>query len=390
MNKFNRFMLMFAPDEGGAGPAVIETISAPGVDVPVLESPVGGDITPVEIANEETDGGVKSPSDLFGEDGQDLMDEADAKMGKKIERERDENGKFLPKKEKEVDKTKPAAVAKPVEKPAEVSKPVETPVAKVKIDDKEMTPEEIADELKELRAKAAAKPAEQAPDPKAEQERAAEAEKALTERRQTFLTSAAERYTPTEQEWDKALVGGPEAAKTIGTMLAKAEMGGREAAANMVNEAMETLEKRLAPILEREKTIAQYQEENTAINAFPEIKANPKGIEIYRQVKTSFDEARNTISSKGESATPQEKAWLAAYNAQTPEGLREAIANHAKAEIAKLPVAASPNAKPAVIQQVTKPIRPTKPFSGDRPGGISSPKSESSQARFVRDMDMGG
>lgn len=393
MNKYNRFMLMFAPDTGASGPAVIETLSAPGVEVPVLESPVTPEITDVTIANVETEGGVKSPADLFGEDSQALMDAADEKMGKKIDRERDENGKFLPKKEKEG--AKPAAKVEPVkpEKPADVVPQMST---KVKIDDREMTPEEITAELKELRAKAESakapeKPVEVPADPKVEQERAAEVEKQRTERRNNFLTTATERYAIPETDLDKILVGGPEAVKALATTLAKVEMHSREAAAQMFNKEMDELEKRLTPILEREKTISQYQEENTALSAYPELKASPKGIEVYRTVKGQFDSSYQAIQAKGTAATPQERAWAAAYEAQTPEGLRDAIASHAKAELAKLTPAPSPNAKPAVIQQVSKPVvRPTKPFNGEKPGGISSPKAESAQDRFVRDMDMGG
>lgn len=409
MNKNNRFMLMLAPDgdTSSASPAVVETLSAPGIDVPVLESPIGGDIQDVTIANiETTESGVKSPQDLWGEDPNAEMEAAQAKMeGTNGERERGPDGKFLPKKKDSTElPAKPVAgkVVKPAVKPAvakvEAEKEVASVVNKLKIGDTEKTAEEWAQELAELRAKAEQpKPpentAEAALDPKAAQEQAAEEEKQLTERRQSFLEKASERYTPTEAELDTILAGGPAATKALAGIIAKSEMNSREAAANMFNQEMNELEKRLAPILEREKTIAKFQEENTALTTHPELKANPKGIEIYRRIKGEFDSAYQGIQSKGDAATPQEKAWAMAYTAQTPEGLRDAIANHAKAEVAKLtPVAGTLPVKPAngVIQQVTKPAapRPTRPFKSDIPGVIASPKQESSQSRFVREMGM--
>lgn len=386
-----KFPIFYAPEGTTTG-----TIEAPGVSVPVLESsaPVveevniqSGGIEKI-VPEDAPEFGVKGPKDILGEDPEETLDKAEQAMGKPA-RERGPDGKFLPKGPKEAKPNKndvKPVVSKPVAKPVQ---PVAVVPSKVKIGDDEKTPEEWQQELATLREKAtaAAKPTEPAPDLKArEQDDAKKAEQTKADRERFIETESTKQDEFDEKMHDTILSGGPEGLKAHRTLLAKTEAKLREWTADSVNAAIDDLKGQLKPILDREKTIGQYSEENGVLNDNPDLKAHPKGLETYRATKEQYEKYFDGVQAKGDQATPQEKAWAAQYGALSPADRKQAIIANAKAEVAKIPLKTNGNGAPV------KPVpRVTTPQRNDRPGGgVAVQRMETADAKALREMEARG
>lgn len=386
MNKFNRYNRIFLAAEGteSGGTPVVETLSAPGVDVPVLESPVAADIQEVSIP----DSNVKGPGDLFGEDPEQQMAEADAKMGKET-RERGPDGKFLPKK-KEGEPEPAVKVVKPKAKPV-VEKAVEPVVpAKLKLGDEEKTADEWLAEMKKLRE--GAKPPEAKIEPEDDKAKVAEQEaqtKDLTERREKFITDSASRFAPTEKEWDVALSGGPEAVKMLGTIVARNAAAESERLATGINKALAAQAEEFKPILEMYRQVQAFNEENQALSSNVQLKAHPQGLETYRRIKDEYQKSYDDITARvaaGQQVTPQEQGWAMLYAGQKPDELRATIAERAAIEVARIPLKTNGNGAPKQPEMKAAP-RITTPLKTDRPGGAApAVKTESQDARMAREF----
>jgi len=398
-----------------------DTISAGAVDVPVIDSPAGPAITEVvlpiggakEISavkslglDDSPDDGVRGPADIFGDD--ESPDAVTARLeessGMKPTPKRGEDGKFLPADDKKAaakpaakkEEAKPAAKATPtaktttppVTKPSIAEKPAEP--QKIKIGDEEKTAEEWAKHYADLKAKAEgtqqpAKADEKQDDTKATEKQTAEAK----EREQAFIKrTAAENYALTEDEMDTILSGGPEAASMFAQKLASAEMRARQFAAN----ASEQLFAEIAPILEQQRLIAQYQAEHSFLAANPDINGHAEGLATYRYLANQMESGFQDIQTRAEQgkATPQEQLWAQAYAdlRNNPEQLRSDLAYYTR-EALKLP---APGSAQAIQQQQQVKPAPAKkepaerPLSGDRPGGATPTRTESSEARLAREL----
>lgn len=413
MPRFHRFPIFFAPET--------DTAAAPPVDVGT------GDIsvpmvppTPREVHDVVLPGNdnlenapilkdlpketrkVRGPTDF----GMPSADESAEEMGLIPKRERGPDGKFLPKQPNTSPSTqqpKPKATTPPAAKvPTPTAQPVKTaqpaaaatpaPVAKVKIGNQEKTEAEWAQHFAELEAKANPKTPEPPKAPelpaKTEAETAAE-----TQARETkFLTERAKEYTPSEQDLDKILVGGPEAAAHLGTLIARAELRGRQFGADQVNKLAEHYDTILKPILDQNQTVQGLMQEAAFLGAHPDIKANPKGLETFRQLKSTMESGRKTITDMiaAGTASRRQQLWAEEYDETTPDKLMEDLAGLTRAELAKLtPVPASTPApaKPAQPQVKPNPAN-ERPLSGDRPGGANSaPRGETTEQRIAREVN---
>lgn len=380
-------MIFFAADGAvdTTTPDILDATDGTGLDVPVVEPAPENDITEINI-----DEGPIGPEELIGESPEQASAQLDEAMGEK--RERGPDGKFLPKKTD--GEQKPAVQAKPVKplaapKPkVETPKPVEVtpPVAKIKIGEEEKTAEEWAVHYRELKekAEAAAKPPEPLKDTAAEEQAQQEA---ATAQRAAFLETRAKAFEPKEEDLDVILSGGKPAVEKLGQLLAETAAKEREDFIPMVANALKDIEDRIAPILEREKTIAKHVEETTAIESNPALKAHPEGLATYRAVRDEYQKAFTDIQAKGEAATPQEKAWALDYSSRSPEELRSNFVQQAAAKL-PAPVAQSSPATNGNAKAVTPPKpRVTTPLNSDRPGGGSpTPKVKTADGAMIDEL----
>lgn len=396
MNKFNRYSrIFFAADGDSGGAAVIETISAPGVDVPVIEPAQGTpDIQDVDIP----ESGIKGPEELWGEKPDDLIDKADTDMGKKP-RERGPDGKFLPKDGKPpVATPKPKAV-KP-EAPKPIAEPEPTAPAKLKLGDEEKTPDEWLAEMKKLREQAA-KPADPKPEPVEDKAKTEQERKEYQTRREEFISrkakSYAEAYVPDQQRLDIVLSGGPGAAKAwgeeISQTVARAIADTREEMSDAFNRVLKERDAELQPIFDQHRSVQQFTEENGILASNAVLKAHPEGLATYRRIKDEYQQAYEGIQQKvnaGHPVSDQEKAWALLYGSQKPEDIRATIVERAAAEVGKIPLNTNGNGAPKAAE-VKPPLRVVKPFSSDRPGGPSpGGKAKSTDSRMIDDLAASG
>lgn len=410
MNKTHRFPIFFAPDTATASP------SAPAVDVGT------GDIsvpmvppTPREVQDVVLPGNdnlenapilknleketrkVRSPEDF----GMPSAEESSETMGLTPKRERGPDGKFVPKtpqsspssQQPKAKATVPPAAVKPTPT-AQPAKPVTQPVipaapTKVKIGGEEKTAAEWEAEIASLKAGKAAPipPAENIPEPPAKTEAETAAEN--QERETKFLTERAKEYTPTEQDLDKILVGGAEAGAHLGMLIARAELRGRQFGADQVNKMAEHYDTLLKPILEQQTTVQGLMQEAAFLGANPDIKANAKGLETFREMKTTMESGRKAIADKiaAGTATRREQLWAEEYDETPKDKLMEDLAAHTRAKLATVTPAPAPvKAAPQVVKP--NPANVEKPLGGDRPGGASSaPRGETTEQRIAREVN---
>lgn len=335
--------------------------------------------------------GIQGPKEAGFDDPAIEMAAMEKSMGKKSEPTRGEDGKFTAADKtavKATDKPKPKAAEKPVvpAKPEPV-KPV-APVAKLKIGDKEMTPEEVTEHIASLEAKL--KPAEP-PKPEVPATQVADDEK---KRDEEFYTTAASAYSPTEEEFDAILAGGPEAVKSFGKSLAKVELNARKWAQDQINPILDSFEKRIQPLLQHQQQIQQYTKETNFLAANPDIKAHAQGLTEKRTVEAALNQKRERIQrliSAGV-ADAGELSFAKDFDASTPEQLQEDIAHHVRQRLGIKP-GETPLTPPAAVTPVAPPapVSQPKPFNGDRPGGgHNAPVTESADARALREMTEAG
>lgn len=339
--------------------------------------------------------------------------------------ERDASGKFISRKdakselqgaEKPVETAKPAATApmkaKLVSKAPAVT-PEPAPVAKIKVGTEEKTAEEWQKHFEELKAQSGAaaapkKPAQDAPKPPTAEEQAKAAQD-LREQRLAFITKSGTDFNPaehglalTEAEYDKMLTGGPEALKAfnniIGRTIAAAQAQAREWVVENVGSRLNALNERIAPVLQKEGQIAEYQQHQSFLTANPDIGAHEQGSNtshaIREELHNNYQQMQERIATG--TATPQDKAAALLYDSATPEQFEASVAYYTRAKLgiapgAPKPIAATP--APSAVAPPTKPVtpKPSTPFNGDRPGGASTQTGgESKQSSFIRGLHEAG
>lgn len=383
-----RFMKFLAPEAATGAPAAPASI--PTIDVPdIAPATQGSKIEEVKIPS-----GILSPKEALGEDASEEMEKMEAQMEKRAPRERGPDGKFI-KKDADgnvIPPAKPAVMKPKAAKPA----PVETPKApeKFKIGDEEKTPEEWAKELKEAREKIAAaaktpnSPQDVPPEPKPE-EIAAQGEQRIKD----FIAKAASKYLKKPEELDEILSGGEGASAKLAEALASVEHQTTVRVCGLFNKELAALHERISPLEGHHKLISDYQADQSFLDANADIKGHPKGYETYKTTEASFRSYYGGLKEKvaAGTATPVEQSYSIIFENQDAAQRANDIAHATRAELAKLPVVASPNAAPVVPKKPAISPAASKPFNGDRPGGSSAAiPTESDQARQIREMREAG
>lgn len=411
---YRKFTLYFAPDTGVSAP------SAPAVDVgtadisvPMVSTPPRTTQDVVLPGNENLENApilkdlpketrkVRGPQDF----GMQSPEESSELMGLTPKRERGPDGKFVPKTPQSSPSTQPARpkattppaaktptpTAQPAKTATQPAAPTPAPAGKIKIGDEEKTQEEWAKELATLKAGKAQDlpPAAKVETPaKTEAETAAEA--AAQQQRETkFVTERAKEYTMPAAELDEILVGGDAGAAKLGTLLARAEMRGRQFSIDQQNKLADHIIGLVSPLLDQNQTVQSLMQETAFLGAHPDIKSNPQGAATFREMKATMEIGYQTIQAKvaAGTASRSEQAWAMLYEDMTPEQRMQSIAEHTRAKLGPAsPVTAKP-AAPAPAKPAA-PVVTERPLGGDRPGGGgSAPKGETAEQRMVREVN---
>lgn len=416
MNRFHRFPIFFAPDTDGASPAPAD-VGTGDISVPMVATPertvhevtlpdTGIENAPILKDLPKETRKVRGPTDF----GMPSAEESSEEMGLTPKRERGPDGKFLPKGPKQPESSpstqqpkakattppaaqKPTPTAQPVKVASQTATAAPVAPAKVKIGGEEKTAAEWEAEIAALKA---GKPQDLPPAAKVPEVATKTAEETAAEQKQredAFLSKAAEGYVIPDAELDEILVGGAKGAAKLASLLAKSEMNGRQFAADQVNEIAKHYDSILSPILAQNQTVQGLMQEAAFLGAHPDIKSNPKGLETFREMKTTMESGYQAIQSKlsAGTATRSEQAWGMLYEDMTPEQRMESIAEHTRAKLATImpsPVATPAPAKPAPQQVKPNPANVEKPLGGDRPGGGSAtPNAETAEQRIRREVN---
>lgn len=412
MNRFHRFPIFFAPDTATAAP--IADVGTGDISVPMVATPertvqevtlpdTGIENAPILKDLPKETRKVRGPADF----GMPTPEESSEEMGLTPKRERGPDGKFLPKQpqsspstqQPKAKATTPPAAAKPTPtaQPAKLATPAPAaaaaPVAKVKIGGEEKTAAEWEAEIAALKAgKTAPIPPAEKPVEKAADQTAAETA-AQKERETKFVTERAKEYTMPAAELDEILVGGDAGAAKLGTLLARAEMRGRQFAIDQQNKLADHIIGLVSPLLDQSQTVHGLMQEAAFLGANLDIKSNPKGLETFREMKTTMESGRKAIADKinAGTATRREQLWAEEYDETPPDKLMEDLAAHTRAKLATLtpaPVSTPAPAKPVPQQVKPNPANVEKPLGGDRPGGgASTPNAETAEQRIRREVN---
>jgi hypothetical protein len=298
----------------------------------------------------------------------------------------------------------PASPDPKADDPAEpVAEPAPQPAAppKVKIGDKEMTPDEVAAYVADLEKKAASaaapKPPEKPAEPAGEKtpEAIAAEQKAKDD---AFLAQRISAFNPADygidlnaKTLDVILTGGEPAVKMLTDWLARIaaapEMGARKWLTESVNPILEGYKKRLAPLEEMYGGVREHQRDTEFAAAFPDIAAHPEGIKTRREVDAAlhrrYDKAVR-LQNVG-AADEDDLAFIRDFEAATPEQYQEDVALHTRRRLGITPgaQAAAPAAQPApAAPNAAEPPPATppatarpKPPGGHAPGGIGAARA---------------
>lgn len=257
---------------------------------------------------------------------------------------------------------------------------------KIKIGEREMTPEEIAAHIADLEAKAkkASEPPAEDPTAKAARE-ASEREQAQTEyqtKRKGFIEKTKSEFKPedygidfSQQAFDQALATGDTSyfQNLIASTHAAAVANSREWAATQLEALREDLRKEFKPALDRDSEIRAYQQKTAFYERFPDI----RGLEQWA------DNARKALLNH----------YADDMSKLTPEQFDEEVANQVRyhrdqilAADAANKAAANPQPPtpgPAPVAQ-PKP-RPT-PHGGNPPGGGGAPSPVNGQKALINNL----
>jgi hypothetical protein len=267
----------------------------------------------------------------------------------------------------------PVAPPKPVEikpeaaKPAEVKPvPAAAPVAKIKIGDKEFTPEELQAHVAELEKKATTPPvaAPVAPKPPeqvtAEQKTAQEAHTKFLDEMVKGVNLANDGIALTEDQLDGILSGGAFAVKSMQDILtrqsAATELRTRQWVEEQLNPILEDISKAINPM--QQATAKQQQEQwiATVETAHPDLKGKADLIEsVARALRKNF---------------PAETGKM------TAEDFNNEVAFHVREGIKKFggtPATAVP------VVEVKPVVESPKPPTGQVPGAQNAPTAVNAQ-----------
>lgn len=162
----------------------------------------------------------------------------------------------------------PAPVTAPITPPA----PTPAPAAKIKVGEKEFTPEELAAEYEALRKRADAPPPVPEPAaPAAPQPEKVPTPEEIAQREKDWIAKTAQTLDIpwTEAEHDTLLAGGPEAVKMLTqlrqTDMARAILLARKQVAEGINPVLQNLFAALTPIAQQHQTLQRHTVEQAFI-----------------------------------------------------------------------------------------------------------------------------
>lgn len=395
-------MLMHSPEDGGASP--LDAASSPtGAPIepagpgPSREATIVDPLSTVPDTKLERGKGVIDVRKAMG------LEESPAEsLNKLAEKARENAGqsKQTPSRVKKVDKpeaTKPAAPA--AKEPAKLAatepakpaaaKPPKAPVAtptKIKLGDKEFTPDELAAHVKALEEKANP-PAPVVSDPTKPAPTAEELAKQERDADLAYISEVATKFNPedygidaSEKTYDDILTGGKENygkfVALLGQIKAAAQFDAQANLAQKLNPIFDRYEQQLAPISEAQRQVQQYQAEAAFATKFPDL-ADKK------------DLVRNM-------AAALIKNYPAEVARMTPDQFNDEIAINCR-EAYKVLGGLTPQAPaPAAEQPVPAPAAPAPPAEKAKPRppaptGIlpqsSQPKAQTTAGSIIADLE---
>lgn len=291
---------------------------------------------------------------------------------------RQPDGKFAP---------KDPAAPKPIAEPAA---PEPAPVAKIKVGDQEMTPEEVIAHIAKLTERANAAPTlpvaapepPKAPEPPAPAPSAEETQAEEARRDAEFTQNFIAQQGIKQEDIDKMLATGDAAPLNIA--LARLAMDNRKFIANHVNAAIDEIRNATGPLLERESQLTEFQKE---YNFFADAEnkdiadAKDAGKQAYREgtklVKGYLDQLARLVKSGA--ATPEETAT--AKKLENPEQFAADVAYHARNALRSRIAAAPVSTAPPVTPPAPPKPRPEPP--GGQPTGAGGAPAVSSQRATI-------
>ena len=333
--------MQFNAADTGAAVAVPANQSATGQTVTVTEptiQPAPEIIQPKAIDRGISEPGAKiKPADVAKELG---MSESPSKaIERAAKATRDKlNGRFKP--ERQTPRHRPEArVAAETPKLGEPD-PIETPEPKFKIGNQEKTASEWEAFHKEL----AERPEAEVDSPGTGRSEESEPQDEST-RRDNWLSSAAESFAPSQEEFDEMLAEGD--TKAFGRMMANIALDSRQWMADQISERLARFEGQLQPITHQQQQIAQYQTEHQFLESNPTIKNHPGGLRAMREMAGTLRaehgdlvEIIKAVPNSPHTARRQQRA------SQLENSFLQELA---KATAAKLGVSGQARATPAAI-----------------------------------------
>ncbi len=320
---------------------------------------------------------IKGPGDIFGAD--EAPDAVNARIDAGI-KERDSNGRFLPK-----DPAAKPVAAKPQPKPP--VKPVAVippPEPKIKIGTEEKTAAEWQAFHKELADKA--KPAE--PVKPIEPAAPAAPQETDDQRRTAFIEQAAEHFAPSQEDFDAMLASGD--VKAFGRMMARVAADAREWMVRTVSPHLDRFDSQLSPITRQQEEIQQYQAENQFLLANPDIKAitdaDPTKLEVHRGLNQQLRQELDAMKMLAKQSP--DNGWVKERAEAIEKDFLGELAKAARGKLGLNGAAPAPAAMPApAATEPPKPKQPAeRPLGGDRPGASSAPRGETNEARLAREI----
>lgn len=117
----------------------------------------------------------------------------------------------------------------------------------------------------------------------------------IESRRNKFLDEAAQRYAPSQEEFDQALADGD--VNAFGKFLAKVDEGVRQWVVSAIGPHLDRLNDQLTPITQQQQKVQQYNTENNFIRSEPSIGSHKDGIRTLRQTSIDLHSEHADIAS---------------------------------------------------------------------------------------------
>jgi len=274
--------------------------------------------------------------------------------------------------------------------------PAATSPAKVKIGDKEYSPEEIAARIAELE-KAALSTMPQAPTPAAPAAPAAEAPKPKTPEEikaaeDKWISEAASQFQipVTEAELDTILAGGKDAVKALAAIrsrdIATALLAARKDISALIGPHLEQLQNQVVPLVGHYEQIQRYAATQEFVKEYPDFAPHVDlAVQVAEQLIDRYPEQFSALTDaqrRAEVARQTDLILSQNYKRFNPAATgtwRDAV--KAAAPAAPAPAAAAPPAPAAPLPPAVKPLASNPPSSQ---GGAVSPDFQSSAAKALR------